>query len=326
MALINRRHLVKLEREVDVFMAREQAASMATGKGFDRYQASDIETSVSELATNVLKYGKRGWVSLRVDQIGFEAVVTDEGPGFDESPKSRSGLGVGLSGVERLMDIIEVKSAAGGSEVTVRKHLRGSPPDLDSTYWVVDIVGRTKSDTSVSGDSSWVRGDGESLEIAVIDGLGSGQGAALASASVIDALEASDVDRPLDELIGSAHERARSSRGAVCLLARVDLRSQEMEYTGVGDVRGFVAPSGERLSLAPGILGVDDPDVQMFRLPWTEDTRLIAWTDGIEVPSEELAPAETKQSAGDWAEEMALHHGDDRDDGLILLARRRMST
>lgn len=326
MALINRRHLVRLEREVDVFIARELAAAFADERGFDRYQVSDVETAVSELATNVLKYGERGWASLRINQKGFEAVVTDEGPGFDAAPKSRSGLRVGLSGVKRLMDTIEIESRAEGSQITVRKDLRTSHPENGLPGWEIDVVGRSRSGKSTCGDDFWIRDSGGALQVAVIDGLGTGQGAARASATVIESLDATDAGTPLDEMIALAHERARSSRGAVCLLARVDPGSQTIEYTGVGDISGFVEPPGERLALDPGILGVDQPEVRLSRLPWTDQSRLIVWTDGIKAAPVELVGPEPTMSAGDWAEVMTLNYGVDRDDGLILMARMAETT
>lgn len=324
MALIHRRHLIRLEREVDVFTARELAATLASVHGFDRYQASDIETAISELATNALKYGKRGLVSLRIDATGLEAVITDEGPGFGAAPKSRSGLGVGLAGVERLMDTLRIESLELGSRVAVRKNLRTSHAAEELSTWSIDVVGRTRSGRSVSGDGYWIRDRGESLLVAVTDGLGAGQGAAQASASVVESFEMSDPRTPLDEMTTSAHQHARSTRGAVCLLARIDPGSQSIEYTGVGDISGFIDPRGERLAMIPGILGVDDPEMRSTRLPWAEHSRLIAWTDGIDMPHEELSRLETETTmpVGDWAEEMALAHGVDRDDGLILVARR----
>ena len=321
MAVIHQRHLVRLQREVDVFIARELAANLAAKTGFDRYQTSEIETSISELGTNALKYGERGWASLRIDDKGFEAVVSDEGPGFKTAPKARSGLGVGLAGVKRLMDTMEIDSFPQGSRVRVRKELPRSAVNQGPSHWSIDVVTRARLGRSVSGDGFWAREADGSLSVAVIDGLGTGDGAAHASASVIESLESTDARVPIDEMLSAAHGRAVATRGAVCLLVRIDPSHQSVEYAGLGDVSGFLYPPAEHLGLSPGILGVGEPELRVSHLQWTHRSLLTMWSDGIALSSEAIMGGEATAQPGDWAETMALAHGVDRDDGLVLVAR-----
>jgi serine/threonine-protein kinase RsbT len=100
----------------------------------------------SELATNVLKYGGHGTLTLRHVQTPREALVlevADEGDGIadigsalidgysggtqllPDRRRNGQGLGVGLGTVHRLSDEVTIDSAPGrGTRVVVWKYLR----------------------------------------------------------------------------------------------------------------------------------------------------------------------------------------------------------
>ncbi|MGH3649757.1 MAG: ATP-binding protein, partial [Acidimicrobiia bacterium] len=227
--------LVQLTREVDTFIARELATQMAEVAGFDSYQCADIETAVSEICSNALRYGDRGWAALTVGSNGFVASITDEGPGFGTPVSVRTGLGVGLEGARRLMDELTIEDLAQGSRVTIKKARRSADhPQEASSSWELSVVNRLKKGNSTSGDMWWCRQDAATITVAVVDGLGSGPQAEAASETIVAALEESAPTAPLDRLLESAHEAARPTRGAVGVVARID--GSTIEYCGVGDV------------------------------------------------------------------------------------------
>lgn len=115
---------------IDVFTARWAAQRLADTIGFAPLARQEIAIIVSELGTNILKYGLRGHIDLRrVDDerhgAGIEIVAEDEGPlltnlalaiqdGFaDHGPIDplhqirRGGIGAGLGAVIRFSDVFE---------------------------------------------------------------------------------------------------------------------------------------------------------------------------------------------------------------------------
>ncbi|MGH8872578.1 MAG: ATP-binding protein [Acidimicrobiia bacterium] len=319
MALIREHQLVRLLREVDVFIARELAGQMAEGGGFDSYQSADIETAVSELCSNALRYGRRGWAILRISPIAFEAVITDEGPGFESAPETKSGLGVGLAGAGRLMDHLSIQPMPVGSRVTIKKQRPEADSSLGSSYeWEMSVVNRRRTGRSVSGDKWHALPHEDTLTVVVVDGLGSGERAAEASTVVVDNFIAQEQASPLDEMVVSFHDAARETRGVVGMITRIN--GPELEYCGFGDVGGRVEPAGETLILQHGILGVEITEPVVRRLPWAKGSRLALWTDGLRPPVDVLSHVPDGPELDDWIDDLALGHGTELDDGLLLLA------
>lgn len=119
---------VTIRQPIDVFVARWTVQRVAAAAGFGGVAQQELAIVVSELATNILKYGVRGEITVRpVDwpRPGVEVVAEDEGPpladlalaiqdGFgDRGPLDpgkqigRGGIGAGLGAVIRLTDTFE---------------------------------------------------------------------------------------------------------------------------------------------------------------------------------------------------------------------------
>ena len=126
---------VTIRGESDVVRAIVQANSMSRAAQFQSVDQSRIATAVSELARNILKYAGHGEILLRLvvgeARRGMEIVAEDNGPGIADTERaladhfSSSGtLGLGLPGVQRMMDEFDLASAPGaGTRVTIRKWL-----------------------------------------------------------------------------------------------------------------------------------------------------------------------------------------------------------
>ncbi|EPX4141713.1 anti-sigma regulatory factor [Vibrio vulnificus] len=105
--------------ETDVMSAIMGCYNVARELGFDEGQVSEISTSVSELAMNVVKYAEFGRVELSEltngKAIGLRVTVRDKGPGIRNIEDALSdhystghSLGLGLPGVKRMMDSFEL--------------------------------------------------------------------------------------------------------------------------------------------------------------------------------------------------------------------------
>src|SRR5215212_9961515 len=117
----------------DVVPARAEGRALAAELGFSRTDATLIATAISEIARNILVHAGTGEVRLRPafqdSRYGVVVEASDSGPGIRdvhaalrEGYATKDGLGLGLPGVERIMDELEIETAVGrGTTVSMTK-------------------------------------------------------------------------------------------------------------------------------------------------------------------------------------------------------------
>ena len=126
---------VNIQREPDVVLARQRARQIAGLLGFEVQDQTRIATAVSEIARNAFVYASGGTVEFQLEgqtapQV-FIIRIADHGPGIaalsailDGEYKSKTGMGLGLSGARRLMDQFAVETQANqGTTVYLKKLL-----------------------------------------------------------------------------------------------------------------------------------------------------------------------------------------------------------
>jgi serine/threonine-protein kinase RsbT len=128
--------LVEIKSDLDIIAARQKGRALAAALEFSPSELTLIATAISELARNIVLYAKRGDVTLRwIERGGMRGILvraSDRGPGIEDVHRVLQGgystsrsLGLGLSGVKRLMDEFEIDSKPGaGTRVTVRKWVK----------------------------------------------------------------------------------------------------------------------------------------------------------------------------------------------------------
>lgn len=132
---LNNKISVAVSTFTDVVTARQQGRELARQVGFSSIEATMIATAISELARNIVLYAKYGTMSMEAtrdgNRLGVAITFRDEGPGIRDVQRAliggyttSGGMGLGLSGVRRIMDGMDVDSQLGkGTTVTVRKWL-----------------------------------------------------------------------------------------------------------------------------------------------------------------------------------------------------------
>lgn len=133
----------------DVAITRHQARRLAREHGVGPQRAGEVAIVVSELASNIVKYGVRGEIALHVAAgagggMELRVVARDVGPPIrdlaiamldghdDRGPidpallAQRGGLGTGLGAVARLADGLEVRQQTGGKQI-IATFCRGLP-------------------------------------------------------------------------------------------------------------------------------------------------------------------------------------------------------
>jgi serine/threonine-protein kinase RsbT len=124
---------IAINSDSDVVTARQRGREMASRLGFSSTDSTLIATAISELARNILLYAHQGEIAVTIvqggDRKGVRVVARDDGPGIPDVERalqegfstSRS-LGMGLSGVRRLVDDFQIVSEPGhGTTVIVKK-------------------------------------------------------------------------------------------------------------------------------------------------------------------------------------------------------------
>lgn len=274
--ILTESRLVPIRSEADPYIAVAQARQMAQEMGFDTYATTEIETAVSELTTNVLRHGIEGVAWLRRLGNRFEITCLDRGPGFGATAgRPPAGLGVGLAGVERLMDGLEIEDRPeGGARVSAWRDLpregeeghQGSQgSDLEPLSYpapiYVAVAMRAAEGESVCGDAYALIPTGNGIVLAVVDGVGHGPGAAEAANVALGAMEQRATVSPfasLPELLEAAHQASHRGRGAVAGLARIT--PDGISWAGVGNVHLFWT-----LERVQSLLTGDSPSVSQQR-------------------------------------------------------------
>ena len=129
--------------ELDVVGARQRARQIAALCGFGVQDQVRIATAVSELARNVYNYAGSGKVHFAIDGQTAPQVLSirieDQGPGIAQleqilagTYRSRTGMGLGILGAQRLMDRCHIHSTPGdGTHITLQKLFPRAAPLLD---------------------------------------------------------------------------------------------------------------------------------------------------------------------------------------------------
>jgi len=132
-----------VSRREDARVIGREAQRLGLLFGLTKNRAAELAIVVSELGSNIAKYGIRGEIALSFDPDGagdVQVVARDVGPPFrdldlaltdgcdDRGPidpagiMGRGGLGTGLGAVLRLADHFECRQDETGKEITVLFH------------------------------------------------------------------------------------------------------------------------------------------------------------------------------------------------------------
>ena len=117
--------------------------------------------------------------------------------------------------------------------------------------------------------------------VAVVDGLGHGEGAAKASRAVCDYLEAHEgVD--LKALMEGCHRAVARTRGAALTLLSIDTAGTRMQHAAVGNVElTALSRAPIRALTVPGVVGGHLRKVLVNDFPLSPGDRIVVVTDGI---------------------------------------------
>jgi|SRR5437868_2294021 len=124
---------IHIKTDTDIVSARHEARELAKKLKFSSSELAGIAAAISELARNIVTYANTGVIRANLieekGKKGVKIIAEDTGPGIpDISLAMQNGystsnsLGLGLPGVQRLMDDFEIKSEVGkGTTIIIKK-------------------------------------------------------------------------------------------------------------------------------------------------------------------------------------------------------------
>ncbi|BCS52012.1 ATP-binding SpoIIE family protein phosphatase [Geobacter sp. SVR] len=328
MALKEQRILVFVDS--DILKVRRLAREAAQEAGFDQIASGEIEIVASELATNLLKHhavdGEIVITTLNsTGRQGVELRSLDLGPGIRDirtavhgGVSTAGGLGIGLSGVRRLMDEFSIESQPGAmTSVVARKWL----PSKDDTRMGFSVIARPKPGEDVSGDAYFIKQGRDYVFFTVLDALGHGP-EAFETGRVCMAVIEENYDAPLPMIAELCHQELKGTRGAAVALCRIDFAESRLRHLSIGNVETRVY--GTSVPVRPfcfnGTLGMSMERYQVRDYRWEEGATIMMYSDGISFPWD-VQPEMIAASPQVVAEQVFKAFAGDNDDATVLVGR-----
>jgi serine phosphatase RsbU (regulator of sigma subunit) len=180
--------------------------------------------------------------------------------------------------------------------------------------------------TEPCGDGWAVAETGDTLAVAVVDGLGHGAKAALATEAALT--QFADDPSDLEAFSRRANQRLRETRGVAVTMCLLDRRAAEVRYLSIGNVSGRVVTARESRGLVSysGTLGlqVDPPRARVVSAAWPPGASLVLWTDGLSTRVD-VAAGDRLLEHDPAVVAATLHrdHSRNRDDATVVVVNHR---
>jgi anti-sigma regulatory factor (Ser/Thr protein kinase) len=270
---------------------RRLAIRLAEGIGFDEGVKGKIAIVISELVTNLIKYASGGELVLESQSSPDYAVLHiyayDQGPGMEnvtlcmQDGYSSSGtVGGGLGAISRLPHVFDIYSRPGKGTAVYCAFHTGQRPENEPMEWAG--LNFNYPGELVSGDGYAHFDSANFSTVIVVDGLGHGTYANEAATLAIKTFE-SHVELMPAQIIEKIHNALTRTRGAAVAVARINHQTNELSYSGLGNISAQIAMDFKVQSLLSndGIVGGNARRFHTNTYPWSSEAILTMFTDGL---------------------------------------------
>lgn len=348
---VKRDHIqsIQIDHASDVGVCRRKASSFAKKLGFADVKMGEIAIIVSEMVSNVVKHAnaKGHFVMCRVqddhDHIGLETWCCDEGDGIanpsrvmQDGVSNKNTLGLGMGSIRRLSDEFEINPEKPDQlKYEVFSSIRTFNTCLRSRKWLPNLQwtgsskhlelgasSRPKPGETLNGDSYAITHlSATRTLVSVIDGLGHGKEAHLASSLAKEQILLRQ-DSPVDVLIKQIHSALKGTRGATVALALIDSEKKTIRFTGIGNIETWVFSEIGKKGLLSygGIIGHNMRTPKIFDVDFSPGDTLCMFSDGISTRWN-CDDIEMKANTQSVAESIMNKFSKINDDASILVVR-----
>jgi anti-sigma regulatory factor (Ser/Thr protein kinase) len=278
-------------------LIKKEASKAAMEEGFSKERVGKLDIILSELISNLLKFGKGEaellWKMLTLNgEIGIEIIAIDKGQGIHNIAQalkdgySTAGTaGEGLGAIKRLSDYSEIYSQDDIGTIVLSRLSKKENNIQFKKQLHISAIAIPKPGEVVSGDGNVIifNPNDKVFRIFLIDGLGHGAYALEASDKAIGIYKKKHTERP-DDVLFHINEAIRETRGGVGMALDFDFETQMISFSGIGNIQGRIIGVDKTSGLFSrnGILGhVFPKDDNLHQLKWSLDNLLILNSDGI---------------------------------------------
>ncbi len=332
---------INISHKSDVVEARKHSRMIGQELGFNDKNLEEIVLVISELASNILKYGDHGLIKIQKcyieNEIGIEILALDSGSGFQENPEivisdgysSSDSLGYGLGTVIRLFDDFFISNnpdSETGSMVTCRKWVKKLENELLLCPLDIGAASRAFPGMTVNGDSFVIKKWNHYVLAGVIDGVGHGQFAHRAARKARSYIE-DHYDRPLFSIFQGVGRVCRGTRGVVMALIRIDWKNGIISVANVGNIELRVNTKSEPIHfiVRRGILGFSNIFPKVSESKWNLSNFLVMFSDGISSHwNWDDYFSDLKYSATEISHRLLHKLAREHDDATVLVIKERV--
>jgi serine/threonine protein phosphatase PrpC len=173
-----------------------------------------------------------------------------------------------------------------------------------------------------NGDIYLIKEFNNKVLISVIDGLGHGESAAVASSKCMKCIE-EHYDHGLAEIFKYCDIELRKTNGVVMGMLFIDFFTSIISFAGVGNISArLIGSKPVHFISLDGIVGYNMPNITENKHPYAAGDTIFMYSDGIS--SKVLRyPASIllKKDVQEAADEIMKLFGKDEDDATVIVAR-----
>jgi len=184
------------------------------------------------------------------------------------------------------------------------------------------IVTHPAQGNKYNGDMYLIKEFDHKIMISLIDGLGHGEFAAIASCRCVESIK-EHYGSGLAEIIKYCDEKLRKSNGAVMGIILIDLDLSSIIFAGVGNISArMIGIRSVHMVSRDGIVGYRLPRIKEYKYPYTPGNTILMYSDGIsskvaKYPTSSLLNKDVQEAAN---EIMELYRKEE-DDATVIVAR-----
>jgi anti-sigma regulatory factor (Ser/Thr protein kinase) len=286
---------LEVVEQSQVGAVRRLAEQIARAQGLAEADTGRAALVATEMSTNLVKYGKKGSMTLSPffdeGSVGIQLIAVDQGPGFaDFHAAARDGhstggsLGIGLGAIMRAADLFDSYTPAAQGSAFLTRVARDRVAPRPSGARLAVGARRAAMRGEVECGDAWDHASAGRWErLCMVDGLGHGPLAAVASAAAVLAFRQAGEEETPVEIIHRCHEALRDTRGAVMGVAAIDQEAGRFLFAGVGNIAGMLhSPTGaHHLLSAAGIVGHRMGTVHLVERVWSAGHAAVLSSDGL---------------------------------------------
>ena len=274
---------------------RRAVAELGQAHGMSEVDLGRAALVSTEMATNLVKYARRGVVVVSWFEeggaAGIQLLAADHGPGFTNFQQSaRDGystggsLGIGLGTIMRTADMFEMYSLESMGSAFLSRITCGSvKPKTAAGKLLVGSRSLPKLGQQECGDSWGFKKAGRWQRVCVVDGLGHGPLAARAAMEAVRVFKTCpEADSP-SEILQKVHAALKTTRGAVMAVVAIDSTAGVASFAGVGNIAGIIfgGEKSQHLLSIEGTLGFNVRAFRQHDYPWSANSSLVLNSDGL---------------------------------------------